>query len=151
MDRSLNPHQSNGVGSGNGNGSGNGHGILVNGALFVNGGTFGRSWAAILQSLQHVLRNQSYSASPFRTVSWDTLPRALAERGLFLQGVPTICAPVVRGDHVQDELSKWSREKLNALDTALKNRTLKVLPREPVCTSNIHTFFLFNHFFSHIF
>lgn len=134
MDHSLDSQQSNGLAGASQNGNGNGPGTVVNGAVFVFGSPTGRSWEVVSRSLQQLFRNQTHLTVPFKAVSWHSIPKALAERGLYLQGVPAICAPVVRGNNVQDDLSTWTQEKLNALDMALQNRSIQILPREPVCT-----------------
>ena len=64
-------------------------------------------------------------------------PLELAERGLFLQGLPSICKPDVRKDVVQDDLISWPKDRLLALEESIDKGLLAVLKRDPLCAFHV--------------
>jgi len=61
-------------------------------------------------------------------IPWMTLPRALAERRMYLGGVPHICAPLVKDDRIDanSNISHWTPEISAAMYWAVTSGTLQV-------------------------
>ena len=64
-------------------------------------------------------------------IPWLTLPGALAERRMYLAGVPHVCAPLVKDDRIDASsiISNWAPEMFAAMYWALTSGTLQVLHR----------------------
>jgi hypothetical protein len=64
-------------------------------------------------------------------IPWMTLPGTLAERRMYLAGVPHICAPLVKDDRIDasSNISNWTPEMSAAMYWAVISGTLQVLHR----------------------
>ena len=64
-------------------------------------------------------------------IPWMTLPGALAERRVYLAGVPHICAPLVKDDRIDasSNINHWTSEMSGAMYWAVTSGTLQVLHR----------------------
>ena len=69
--------------------------------------------------------------SPKIPIPWMTLPGALAERRMYLAGVPHVCAPLVKDDRIDasSNISNWAPEVSAAMYWAVTSGTLQVLHR----------------------
>lgn len=105
-------------------------------------------WDRVAVKLDLALHSVQSPVMPFDSIriTWADVPTTLAERGLLLQGLPAVCIPApdkyVHEDKVHDSLFLWSSERLEALDKALSNGTLTIVPREPLCAFG----YLHSHF-----
>ncbi|KAG8799540.1 hypothetical protein FRC16_004867 [Serendipita sp. 398] len=85
----------------------------------------------VLLKLQHLVLRGAYL--PYtEEITWSNVPLLLAERAFYLSGLPAVCQPVVQDDKVQDDPRSWPLEKLQTLDKALNEGSVKVLFREPI-------------------
>jgi hypothetical protein len=91
-------------------------------------------WDAVQRKLQSFCANP-YPGRSLETASWQSVPLALAERGLFIRGLPSICKPEVHKDVVQDDLISWSMDQLLSLERAMDYRSLTIAKRKPLCPS----------------
>lgn len=64
-------------------------------------------------------------------IPWMTLPGALAERRMYLAGVPHICVPLVKDDCIDasSNIGNWTSEMSGAMYWAVTSGTLRVLHR----------------------
>lgn len=91
-------------------------------------------WDVVQRKLQTSLRANPYPGRSLDIASWPDIPLALAQRGLFLRGLPSVCKPQVHKDVVQDDLISWSMDQLLSLERAMDNRSLAIAKRKPLCT-----------------
>lgn len=99
----------------------------------VPNGTSDRDLAdSIARRLATILTN-GISISFADKILWKDIPRTLAERGFYLSGVPSMCAPIVRDDVVQDDYHMWSHDQLQVMHSALQRDILRIKFRNPVC------------------
>ena len=75
--------------------------------------------------------NNHHLGSSKIPIPWMTLPGALAERRMYLAGVPHICAPLVKDDRIDasSNISNWTPEMSAAMYWAVTSGTLQVLHR----------------------
>jgi hypothetical protein len=64
-------------------------------------------------------------------IPWMTLPEALAERRMYLAGVPHVCVPLVKNDCIDasSDIGNWTPEMSGAMYWAVTSGTLQVLHR----------------------
>ncbi|CCA70708.1 hypothetical protein PIIN_04642 [Serendipita indica DSM 11827] len=86
----------------------------------------------LADSIARRLATILFSSTFADKITWKDVPRALAERCLYLSGVPLKCAPVVVDNVVQDNYHSWSKEQLYAMHSALERNMLKIKVRNPV-------------------
>jgi len=91
-------------------------------------------WDVVQRKLQTSLSANRYPGRSLDIASWPDIPLALAERGLFLRGLPSVCKPEVHKDVVQDDLISWSMDKLLSLERAMDSGSLTIGKRKPLCT-----------------
>jgi hypothetical protein len=91
-------------------------------------------WEIVQRKLDSLLFVYACPAGGFETsTKWHDLPRSLAERGLVLKGLPAVCEPIVRADRVCDPpISQWPHERLAALHRALDEKSIVLVPRDPI-------------------
>jgi len=90
------------------------------------GGMLPQFWTAFANFFSN--HQLSSSKTP---IPWMTLPGALAERRMYLTGVPHICAPLVKDDRIDasSNISNWTPEMSAAMYWAVTSGTLQVLHR----------------------
>lgn len=90
-------------------------------------------WVVVEAKLLSSLRANSFSLWSSGLPVWADIPQILANRGLFLRGLPAICAPDVRDDRVHSDLISWSKQQLLELEKALDQNVVGILERQPLC------------------